>query len=171
MPLLVLWCWGVLDCCWPTNHTLHSSCLHHTKKHMQGLFIRDTLAMLTTRKGGLHAQLEQRFHDAPREPQGKLKHFWEGVARVSNASHGELLDIWKQLLINCHLLVGAREWLAMLTWGVCTTRLRRGGPVSCHDFDDFYHLYRLALMAFRNSAFHRKTKGTWRVPLRRVSSC
>ena len=113
--------------------------------------------MLAQRKSNAHAQLERRFRDSPREPQSLLKHFWEGISRVSNASHGEMLDIWKQLLPNCCLLISAVDWMALLTWGVASVRLRRGGPLSSHDFDEFYELYRLAIQALRASTFNRST--------------
>ena len=107
---------------------------------------------------GKHEQLEERFASAPRECQKVLKHFWDGVAKVTNANHTELLGIWRQLLANVALLVSGKDWLALLAWGAATAWLRREGPVSWHDIDEFMHLVHVAKKALNRSSFNRSTK-------------
>jgi len=87
-----------------------------------------------------------------------IKHFWNGVRKVSNASHTELNAIWRQMVCNLHLLIPGEDWLAILAWGCATAWLRQEGASTAADFDTFQDLYHVALDALLNSSFNRTTK-------------
>ena len=137
--------------CWPQDDFHNDSCT-------KGALINDVLAHLASKKDtGLYRQLEERFADSPREAQAQLKHFWDGVGKVTNANHDELTGIWRQLVCNVHLLIPGRDWLAMLAWGAASAWLRRPGPISMRDIEQFYELYHFALECLDNSQFNRQT--------------
>lgn len=127
---------------------------------LQGYMCNTVMENLAAQEGsGLFAQLEDRFASGPREHQDVLKHFADGVAKLTNSSHTELQAMWKQMLVNVCLLVPGKDWLAMLKWGVATSWLRQEGAVSGHDMDTFMDVYHEALDALLASGFNRQTKG------------
>ena len=158
------------DSCTKVQHMGGRSCgfnvrfpdlaLQLPNQHTQGFLINEVLTALAKdgKQQHLHLVLEQRFADSPRESQAVLKHFWNGVRKVTNASHTELNAIWRQMVCNVHLLVSGEDWLAILTWGCATAWLRQEGASSAVDFDMFQEVYHLALDALLNSTFDRTTK-------------
>ena len=136
---------------WPQDEFHNDSCT-------RGFIVNEVLGNLAAQRDtGKHQQLERRFANAPRENQEVLKHFWNGVAKVTNASHTELAGIWRQMVCNVALLVSGQDWLAILTWGVSSAYLRRAGPISQHHVEEFFFLVNEARKALQDSSFNRTT--------------